>query len=77
MQEEDNKILEEIAKKTHGVFLKITDNKKLIEFLNSKKKEEIKNKKYIKKEYLFQIPLFFAFLSLLFYTYFVNKRAIL
>ena len=39
------------------------------------KSDEIRQKKV--KNYLYQFPLFFAFLSLLFYTYLINKRSLL
>jgi len=49
--------------------------KKSLKDISSKYKSKRKVSKDI-KIYLFQYPLFFAFLSLLFYTYLINKRAL-
>ncbi len=38
-------------------------------------KSKIANNSYIKKKYLYELPLFIAFMALLFYTYLLNKRA--
>jgi len=76
----DKDILKAISKQSGGVFIDINTTKnidkpfKKIDKLYSNNEE---NKDYTHKKPLYQIPLFFGFLSLLFYTYLLNKRAVL
>jgi Ca-activated chloride channel family protein len=74
----DEDVLKAIAQNSGGKFFKI-DIKKLDITLKELNilypKREFKKIKTI-KEPLYQLPLFFAFLSLLFYTYLLNKRAV-
>jgi Mg-chelatase subunit ChlD len=74
----DENILKAIAQRSNGKFYK-TDIKRLDTTLKELNrlypKKEFKEIKTI-KEPLYQLSLFFAFLSLLFYTYLVNKRAV-
>lgn len=77
--EYDKDILKTISTKSGGKFFKTkVDNlsKVLDEVDRLYPKHRYKNS-YILKEPLYQIPLFFAFLSLLFYTYLLNKRAVI
>jgi len=78
-KEYDKELLKKISSYTNGSFFDANDIKKLNDILDSINKKypkvEFKEKKLVKKP-LYQIPLFFAFLSLLFYTYLLNKRAV-
>jgi Ca-activated chloride channel family protein len=71
-------ILKQIATKTNGKFFATNNTNELKQIyaqIDKLEKSEIKSKKYIKYTYLFEYPLFLAFLLLLFYTYLTNKRA--
>ena len=45
-----------------------------LEKIDMLEKSKIESQKYIQKSYYFEFPLFVAFLSLLFYTFLLNKR---
>ena len=67
-------------KSLNGEFINAKDKRKLkdiFEKIDRMYKSNIKIKDYSQKNLLYQIPLFFAFLTLLFYTYLVNKRSLL
>ncbi len=75
----NEKHLQLIAQKSGGQFFSAYNPDTLQEIYNTidkLEKSEIENKKYIKKEYLFELPLFLALLSLLLYTYLLNKRGV-
>jgi len=54
----------------------LTSLKQTFDKINSLYKSDVVTQKKV-KNYLYQFPLFFAFLSLLFYTYLTNKRSLL
>jgi len=73
----DQDTLKTISKLSNGKFYKAKDInqlKKLISKLS--KKNQTKSSTYTVKKPLYQIPLFLAFLSILFFTYLSNKRAV-
>ncbi len=75
----NEKHLDLIAKRSKGEFFTAENKetlKKVYEMIDELEKSEIKSQKYIKKSYLFEYPLFLAFISLLFYIFIVNKRGI-
>jgi Ca-activated chloride channel family protein len=68
-----------ISYKTDGKFFSASNKdalKEVYEKIDQLEKSEIESEKYIKKSYYFEYPLFLAFLSLLFYTYLLNKRGV-
>jgi len=73
----DAKHLKSIADETGGLFFAAhskDDLKVVYEKIDEMEKSEIESEKYIKKSYYFEYPLFLAFLSLLFYTFLLNRR---
>ncbi|OQX73450.1 MAG: hypothetical protein B6D59_05580, partial [Campylobacteraceae bacterium 4484_4] len=73
----NEKHLREIAKSSGGAFFHATDEetlKKIYEKIDRLEKSTLENPTFIKKRYYYEYPLFFAFLSLLFYTYLLNRR---
>jgi Ca-activated chloride channel family protein len=74
----DKNVLETISNKSGGEFFKADINSlsKSLEKLNKLYPKKIHKSSHTVKELLYQIPLFLAFLSLLFYTYLLNKRAV-
>lgn len=72
--------LEHIAKESGGVAFGATSAKELREVykkIDELEKSEIKNESYTHKNYLYQLPLFIAFISLMIYIYLRNKRGVL
>lgn len=70
-------LLKRIAKKSGGKFFSANDKdtlKKIYAKIDKEEKSQIKTKRYIKKSYLFELPLFMSFMSLLFYSYILNKK---
>ncbi len=68
-----------IAKKSGGQFFSANSPKalqKIYAKIDKLEKSPIEAKKYIKKRYLYEFPLFMAFLALLFYTYLLNRRGV-
>jgi Ca-activated chloride channel family protein len=68
-----------IAQKSGGQFFSANDKNALREVykkINALEKSPIEAKHYIKKRYLYEFPLFAAFMALLFYTYLLNKRGV-
>ena len=73
----DGKHLKSIADATGGLFFAAhskDDLRAVYERIDEMEKSEIESEKYIKKSYYFEYPLFLAFLSLLFFTFLLNKR---
>ncbi len=73
----DGQHLKSIADATGGLFFAAhskDDLKAVYERIDEMEKSEIESEKYIKKSYYFEYPLFLAFLSLLFYTFLLNRR---
>ncbi len=73
----DAKHLQSIADATGGHFFTAhskADLKGVYEKIDAMEKSQIEGKKYIKKSYYFEYPLFLAFLSLLFYSFLLNRR---
>ena len=73
----DKKYLQKLAKlsggKSFSAFSK-EDLKRVYKEIDRLEKSKIRSKSYIKKSYYYEYPLFFAFLSLLFYGFLLNKR---
>jgi Ca-activated chloride channel family protein len=71
--------LKNIAKETGGEFF-VANNKdtleKIYQEINRLEKAKIKANSFVKKDYLFQYPLFIAIISLLLYIYIRNKRGL-
>lgn len=68
-----------IAQRSGGKFFAASDKgtlRKVYETIDQLEKSQIESEKYVKKTYLFEYPLFLAFIALLFYTYLLNKRGI-
>jgi len=68
-----------IAQKSGGQFFSANNPNALQEVyakIDQLEKSQIENSKYTKKDYLFELPLFMAFMALLFYTYLLNKRGV-
>jgi len=66
-----------IAQKSGGRFFSANNKEALSEIykkIDMLEKSKIESEKYIQKSYYFEFPLFIAFLSLLFYTFLLNKR---
>ena len=73
----DVKHLKSIAENTGGLFFQANSKEDLqavYERIDEMEKSEIESEKYVKKSYFYELPLFLAFLSLLFFTYLRNKR---
>ncbi len=71
--------LRSIAKETGGVFFNAQNKETLKEIydkIDKLEKSEIKSNKFVKKEYLYELPLFLSVLFLLFYIYLINKRGV-
>ena len=69
--------LQIIANKTDGQFFSASNPDALKEVyhkIDRLEKSKIESEKYIKKSYYFEYPLFLAFMTLLFYTFLLNKR---
>lgn len=69
-----------ISDKSGGKFFAASNKftlKKVYTMIDQLEKSEIDSEKYIKKSYFFQYPLFLAFISLLFFTFLLNKRGTL
>ncbi len=69
--------LRHIAQKSGGQFFSANDPdtlKKVYTKIDRLEKSKIEAKKFIKKDYYYELPLFGAFMALLFYTYLLNKR---
>jgi Ca-activated chloride channel family protein len=68
-----------IAERSGGQFFS-ANNKNALREVYSKidklEKSKIEARKYVKKSYLYEFPLFAAFMALLFYTYLLNKRGV-
>ncbi|RUM66328.1 MAG: VWA domain-containing protein [Sulfurospirillum sp.] len=74
----DKKLLQKIAKRSGGESFEAYTKEDLVEVyrqIDKLEKSKINIEKYIKKRYFYEYPLFFAFLSLLFYTFLLNKRS--
>jgi len=68
-----------IANKTGGQFFSASNPdalKEVYQKIDRLEKSKIESEKYIKKSYYFEYPLFLAFMSLLFYTFLLNKRSV-
>ncbi len=68
-----------ISYKTDGQFFSASNKNALQEIyekIDRLEKSKIKSQKYIKKSYFYEYPLFLAFLSLLLYTFLLNKRGV-
>ena len=68
-----------IAKKSGGQFFSASDPNALRAVyakIDRLEKSPIEAKKYVKKHYLYEFPLFMAFMALLFYTYLLNRRGV-
>ncbi len=68
-----------IAEKSGGQFFSAGDKNALravYEKIDRLEKSPIEAKHYIKKRYLYEFPLFAAFMALLFYTYLLNRRGV-
>ncbi len=75
----DEKHLRRIARQSGGAFFHATSRQSLEEIyrkIDRLEKSELKNPTYTQKRYHYEYPLFFAFLSLLFYTYMLNRKGI-
>ncbi len=75
----DKRVLQSISKRSGGKFVEANSTKelkKLFESIAQEQKNKTLNKTFMRKKPLYQLPLFLAFLSLLFYTYLLNKRAV-
>ena len=73
----DGKHLKSIATATGGQFFSANSKKDLeavYGYIDELEKSKIESEKYVKKSYFFEYPLFLAFISLLFYTFLLNKR---
>jgi Ca-activated chloride channel family protein len=74
----DEGFLTKIAKESGGEFFAAyskEDLKSVYEKINQLEKSEIDSQKYVKKSYFYELPLFIAFMALLFYAFILNKRA--
>ncbi len=71
--------LRRIASQTGGEFFS-AKNKKALEEIYKKidrlEKSEIETDRFVKKDYLYEMPLFLAVLSLLGYIYLINRRGV-
>ena len=71
--------LQKIAKETGGDFFS-AKNRETLEKIYTKidkmEKSEIETDKFVKKDYLYEMPLFLAVLTLLSYIYLINRRGI-
>ena len=68
-----------IAEKSGGKFFSADNPATLREVyarIDALEKSPIEARHYLKKSYLFELPLFIAFMALLFYTYLLNKRGV-
>ncbi len=68
-----------IAERSGGQFFNANDKNALLEVyrkIDKLEKSKIEAQHYVKKSYLFEFPLFIAFMALLFYTYLLNKRGV-
>ncbi len=66
-----------IAQKSGGRFFSANNKKalsKIYKKIDMLEKSKIESERYIQKSYYFEFPLFVSFLSLLFYTFLLNKR---
>ncbi len=71
--------LELIAQRSGGQFFSAGDRESLRAIyskIDQLEKSQIEATRYIKKRYLYEFPLFIAFMALLFYTYLLNKRGV-
>ncbi len=71
--------LRRIAKETGGEFFSAKDKETLEEIykkIDRLEKSEIKTDRFVKKDYLYEMPLFLAVLSLLAYIYLINRRGV-
>ncbi len=76
----DAKHLQTIAQASNGRFFKAhskADLEAVYAQIDALEKSEIESDKYIKKSYFYEYPLFLAFLSLLLYIFFFNKKGTL
>ncbi len=73
----DKKHLEMIAKESGGIFF-AAHNKEDLQAVYTRidmlEKSEIESEQYVKKNYYYELPLFVAFMTLLFYTFLLNKK---
>ncbi len=68
-----------LAKESKGAFFSANNKEALKEVykkIDMMEKSEIQAEHYVKKSYYYEIPLFIAFISLLLYTFLINKRSI-
>jgi len=68
-----------IAQRSGGQFFSANNPNALREVyarIDRLEKSEIEAKKYLKKRYLYEFPLFLAFMALLIYTYLLNRRGV-
>jgi len=68
-----------IAERSGGQFFSAGDKnalRRVYAKIDRLEKSKIEAKKYVKKRYLFEFPLFVAFMSLLLYTWLLNKRGV-
>jgi len=73
----DGRYLKSIAAASGGRFFAAhskDDLKAVYARIDEMEKSKIEGEKYVKKSYLFEYPLFVAFLSLLFFAFLLNKR---
>lgn len=73
------KALKEIANINGGIFFEASSKdtlKKVYEEINKLETSQIKSQSFIKKDYLYQYPLFVSFFSLLFFIYLRNKKGL-
>ncbi len=75
----NEEFLKLIAERSEGQFFSAGDKNALRAVyakIDKLEKSKIEARKYVKKRYLYEFPLFAAFMSLLFYTYLLNKRGV-
>ena len=75
--EYNRRVLMQIAKASGGVAFGARSADELDEIykkIDQMEKSEVKSQKYTYKEYLYHIPLFIGFLSLMFYVFLLNRR---
>ncbi len=68
-----------IAERSGGQFFSASNPgalKAVYDKIDRLEKSRIDAQKYVKKRYLYEFPLFGAFMALLFYTYLLNKRGV-
>jgi Ca-activated chloride channel family protein len=75
----DEEHLKEIAKSSGGRLFLASDKeslKRVYEEIDRLERSEVEVNSIIKKRYFYEYPLFLSFLSLLFYTYLLNRKGV-